>query len=117
LLKIIVMDAPNYDLALLVPRSMYAADVRKALAAVEQAALSLPGERVDTLVLDRRLREIAAEQGMGADSLFQALRVALRGNLASPGLLDTMAALGRDGVRLRLATALRRLSDMATTPH
>ena len=112
-----VMDAPDYDLALLVPQNMYAADVRKALAAVEQAVLALPDDKFDPLTLDRLIRQVAAEQGVEPHALFQALRVALRGNLASPGLFDTMAALGRDGVRLRLAAALRRLSDIATTPN
>jgi glutamyl-tRNA synthetase len=72
---------------------------------------------MDVLALDRRIREVAAEQGIDPHALFQVLRVALRGNLASPGLYDTMAALGREGVRLRIAAALRRLTDMATTPN
>ena len=111
------MDAPAYDLALLVPHNMYAADARKALSAVEQAIRSLPGDDIEPLAADRRLHEVAEELGVESHSLFQLLRVALRGNLASPGLYDTMAALGREGVRLRIATALTRLSDMATNPN
>ena len=111
------MDAPAYDLALLVPHNMYAADARKVLSAAEQAIRSLPGDAIEPLAADRRLREVAAELGVESHSLFQLLRVSLRGNLASPGLYDTLAALGREGVRLRIAAALTRLSDMATNPN
>jgi glutamyl-tRNA synthetase len=110
-----IMDDPVYDLALLVPHDMYAASARKALAAVDRALAELPGGEQDALALDRTIREVAVEQGVQPASLFQVLRVALRGNLASPGLYDSMAALGRDGVRHRIAAALKRLSDIAAT--
>jgi glutamyl/glutaminyl-tRNA synthetase len=61
------------------------------------------------------MRSVAAEQGVQPDALFRLLRVALRGNLASPGLYDTVAALGRDDVRQSIAAARTRLSDVATT--
>jgi glutamyl/glutaminyl-tRNA synthetase len=109
------MDVPVYDLALLVPHDMYAAVARKALAAVDQALAELPDGAVDPLSLDRTVRGVAAQQGVEPASLFQVVRVALLGNLASPGLYDAMAALGRDGVRKRLDAALTRLSDIAAT--
>jgi glutamyl-tRNA synthetase len=111
------MDAPDYDLALLVPRDMYAADARKALTAVELAVRPVPNEPIDRLAMDRLIRQVATEQGIDPHLLFQMLRVALRGNLASPGLYDTMTALGRDGVRERIADALTRLTDVAATPN
>ena len=111
------MDAPAYDLALLVPHDMYAAAARKALAAVDRAFADLPGDEHDALTLDRTIREVAVEQGVQPASLFQVLRVALRGNLASPGLYDSMAALGRDSVRQRIAAAEMRLSDVAAIPN
>ena len=110
------MDAPDYNLALLVPNDMYASDARKVLTAVDAALLALPGDAIDVLGLDIAMRTVAAEQGVRPDALFRLLRVALRGNLASPGLYDTVAALGRDGVRQRIAAARMRLSDIATTP-
>ena len=109
------MDAQVYDLALLVPKNMYAADARKALAAVDRALSALAPD-ADALQMDRTLRGVAAEQGVEPAALFQVLRVALRGNLASPGMYDTMAALGRDAVRKRIAAALTRLSDVAANP-
>lgn len=111
------MDAPDYDLALLVPRNLYAADARKALAAVERSLNSLPSGALDPLAVDRLVRQVATEQGVDLQALFQMLRVALRGNLASPGLYDTIAALGRDGVSNRIAAAHTRLSDLAAAPN
>jgi len=117
LLSVEAMDAPVYDLALLVPHDMYASDARKALAAFDVALAGLDGSAQSLLALDRTIREVAAAQGVESAALFQVLRVALRGNLASPGLFDTIAALGRDGVRQRIAAALKRLSDVAAVPR
>jgi glutamyl-tRNA synthetase len=55
------------------------------------------------------LREVAAARGVKAASLIHPTRVALTGQLASPGLFDVMGLLGRDVVLARLGELERFL--------
>jgi glutamyl-tRNA synthetase len=43
--------------------------------------------------------------------LYQPLRVAITGTTVSPGIFESLAALGRERVISRVEDALRRLSD------
>jgi len=51
-------------------------------------------------------RNLVAELGLPAKSVFQPIRAAVTGRLASPPLFDTMAALGRDLCLERLSRAV-----------
>jgi len=52
-------------------------------------------------------RQVVAELGLPAKQVFQPIRAAVTGRLASPPLFDTMAALGRELCLERLAAAAR----------
>ena len=55
----------------------------------------------------RALRAVAEARGVKAGALIHAVRVALTGRTASPGLFDVAALLGRNRTLARLAAALR----------
>ena len=59
--------------------------------------------------LEERLRGLAAEMEMGAGKLIHPLRVALTGNMASPGIFDVLVLLGRERVSQRIASGVERI--------
>ncbi|MDX1646810.1 MAG: glutamate--tRNA ligase [Longimicrobiales bacterium] len=59
--------------------------------------------------LEARLRGLAQERGTGAGKLIHPLRVALTGNMASPGIFDVLVLVGRDRVFQRIDEALERI--------
>ncbi len=58
-------------------------------------------------------KEFAAAQGWKAKELYPLLRAASTGRTASPSLFETLAALGKDRVRLRLRGAIDALRAAA----
>jgi glutamyl-tRNA synthetase len=75
-----------------------------ALAVAEEHAAS--EERWDDLEgMEARLRNLAEARGVAAGKVMQAMRVALTGQRVSPGIFETMAAMGPGVVRERLASA------------
>jgi glutamyl-tRNA synthetase len=54
-------------------------------------------------------KEFATAQGWKPKELYPLLRAAATGRTASPSLFETLAALGKDRVRLRLRSALEAL--------
>jgi glutamyl-tRNA synthetase len=65
----------------------------------------------DASALEEALRKLAEELGMGSGKVFQPLRVALVGQLASPGIFDLLMVLGRERSLARLATAIAYLRN------
>ena len=61
--------------------------------------------------LETSLREVAAQMEVGAGKLIHPLRVSLTGNMASPGIFDVLALLGRDRVLHRLEETVHRISS------
>jgi len=61
--------------------------------------------------LEVALREAAAELDVGAGKVIHPLRVALTGNMASPGIFDVLVQLGRERSTERVNTALEQLID------
>lgn len=59
--------------------------------------------------LEARLRELASDMDVGAGKLIHPLRVALTGNMASPGIFDVLVLLGRERAFTRIAKALDRI--------
>jgi glutamyl-tRNA synthetase len=57
------------------------------------------------------VRGTAAERGIKAGPLIHAVRVALTGRTASPGLFELMALLGRDETIARLKALLTFLAS------
>ena len=56
------------------------------------------------------LRTVADATGVKAATLIHAVRVAVTGSTASPGLFEVLALLGRERTRARLAAALQLIS-------
>jgi glutamyl-tRNA synthetase len=104
--------ALEYDPTLLVPKKLTA----------EQTTAGLEGavERLDNVfnwertTLEEILRAFATETGLKAGPLFMAVRVAVTGRTASPGLFETMEVLGRPICLFRLRDALRKLKELAS---
>ena len=59
---------------------------------------------------EERLRAFADEKGVPAGKLMQATRVAITGARVSPGIFETMAAMGKPLVLERLAAAIEHLA-------
>ena len=99
-------DAIEYDSAA-VDKHLRAPGVDAHLDAIAQALASL--ETFDPASTEAALRALAEARGVKAGVLIHAVRVAVTGKTASPGLFDVLALLGRDRVRARLASARRLL--------
>jgi glutamyl-tRNA synthetase len=63
----------------------------------------------DAAKMEDALRQLAEERGMSSGKVFQPLRVALVGQLASPGIFDVLLALGREKSLSRLDAAVSYL--------
>jgi glutamyl-tRNA synthetase len=61
--------------------------------------------------MEEALRQLAEERGSSSGKVFQPLRVALVGQLASPGIFDVLLALGREKSLIRLDAAVSYLMD------
>jgi glutamyl-tRNA synthetase len=62
----------------------------------------------DTSAIEALLRQIVDEQGVKAKEIFQPIRVALTGTTVSPGIFESVCALGREETLERLDKALRK---------
>ena len=61
--------------------------------------------------MEEALRKMAEEQGLSSGKVFQPLRVALVGQLASPGIFDVLTVLGRERSLKRIEAAIAFLGD------
>lgn len=59
--------------------------------------------------LEARLRAMAADMDTGAGKLIHPLRVALTGNMASPGIFDVLVLLGRERALQRVEQGMERI--------
>ncbi|MGI8964013.1 MAG: glutamate--tRNA ligase [Thermomicrobiales bacterium] len=100
-----------YEAAMLVPKKVEPEAALAMLVAVRDA---LPGiDLTSHDATEARLRALAEELGVKAGQLFMPIRVAVTGRTQSPGLFDTLAAIGQDRVRDRLDHAIALLSSAA----
>ena len=76
-----------------------------AAAAARLAAL----EPFDVVAVEHALRELAEGLGMKPKLLLQPIRVAITGTTISPGIFESVAALGRERTVERIEAALARL--------
>jgi glutamyl-tRNA synthetase len=65
----------------------------------------------DAAVMEEALRKQAEELGLSSGKVFQPLRVALVGQLASPGIFDVLMVLGRERSLSRLNAAITFLNS------
>jgi glutamyl-tRNA synthetase len=68
-------------------------------------------EPFDTEHVEHALREVVEETGAKPKDVFQPVRVALTGTTVSPGIFESVAALGRDEALTRIDEALARARE------
>ena len=79
------------------------------------AADALRGSRAWTEEeLQRVLEGVLAERDTKPGALYQPIRVAITGGTVSPGIFESLAALGREASLARIDTALARLGEKAS---
>ncbi|HUF88595.1 MAG TPA: glutamate--tRNA ligase family protein, partial [Gemmatimonadota bacterium] len=61
--------------------------------------------------MEARLRALAEKRGIGAGKVMQSMRVALTGQRVSPGIFETVVAMGRELASERLAAARAWLAE------
>jgi len=71
-------------------------------------------EPFDQAGLERMIRGLADERGIPAPKLMQAIRVAVTGRAASPGLFETLALIGRERTLARLGKAASFLRESSS---
>jgi glutamyl-tRNA synthetase len=109
LLQFFYAGHPEYEPSLLVPKGLDRSTVASLLADATAVVRDAPS--FEHGVLEASLRELAASRNVKTGQLFMTLRVASTFSNVSPPLFETMEALGRERVLVRLATAQRRLDD------
>src|SRR5262249_19777152 len=102
-------DVLDYDAAG-VQKHLRVPGMDEHLAALEAAFDTLP--TFDAVSTEHALRSVADVRGVKAASLIHAVRVAVTGKTASPGLFEVLGLIGRARVKARLADA-RRLASSA----
>jgi glutamyl-tRNA synthetase len=68
-------------------------------------------EPFDSPAIEPVVRALADERGVKATALMQAVRLAVSGSSASPGLFEMLALVGRDAVIVRLRRAAAHLAS------
>jgi glutamyl/glutaminyl-tRNA synthetase len=79
--------------------------LRAARAALEDA------EPFDTEAVERALRDVVERLEVKPKDVFQPVRVAISGTTVSPGIFESVAALGRDETLARIDAALQKASQ------
>jgi glutamyl-tRNA synthetase len=79
------------------------------LAALDQAFAAL--ESFDSISTEAALRQVAEARTVKASLLIHAVRVAITGRTASPGLFDVLSLVGRERVHARMQSAVRLISS------
>jgi glutamyl-tRNA synthetase len=88
-------------------RVMMTREARPALVDALEALRSADG--FDPASIEAALSPVVERSGRSAKGVYQPIRVAITGTTVSPGIFDSLAALGRDESLLRIEEALKRL--------
>jgi glutamyl/glutaminyl-tRNA synthetase len=100
-------DVTEYDAA--AQKKLWAApETRDLLTALADRLASV--DPFDPPTIEPIVRALADERGVKATALMQAVRLAVSGSSASPGLFEMMALVGRDAVIARLRRAAAHLA-------
>ena len=67
----------------------------------------------DAAAIESSLRELMERLEIGARQVLQPIRVAISGSSISPGIFESLAALGRDRSLERIARAVERVRNDA----
>ena len=84
-------------------------DASAALDRLERVRSAFENSKWDAEELEASLRALASEMEMGAGKLIHPLRVALTGNMASPGIFDVLVLLGRERSLARIEQGMERI--------
>ncbi|MEX0594744.1 MAG: glutamate--tRNA ligase [Patescibacteria group bacterium] len=98
---------PQYEAGLLIARK---SDEERTLKALELAREEI--KKLKKLTLDQTefvLRDAADDNGLKAGEMLWAVRVALTGKEASPGVFELLEAFGKDEALKRIETAIQKL--------
>jgi glutamyl-tRNA synthetase len=68
-------------------------------------------EPFDAETLEARLRSLIDSEGVSATRILQPIRLAATGSNVSPGIFESLAALGRERSLARLDRAIGRLGE------
>jgi glutamyl-tRNA synthetase len=101
------VDLPEYDPAA-VDKHLRPEGIAARLRALDAAFGALPA--FDPASTEAALRTVADATDVKAATLIHAVRVAVTGRTASPGLFEVLALLGRERTRARFAAALHLIS-------
>jgi len=101
------VDVPEYDAAA-VDKHLRPEGIAAHLRALDEAFGGLA--TFDSASTEAALRTVADATGVKAATLIHAVRVAVTGRTASPGLFEVLSLLGRERTRARLAAALQLIS-------
>ena len=93
---------------LLTGKKSSAGEVRELLAAALKVLEGVAD--FSAAALEEALRKLAAELGQKPGALFMPIRVAITGRTATPGLFETMEAIGKPRVLRRIQTAISGLA-------
>jgi glutamyl/glutaminyl-tRNA synthetase len=102
------VDTVEYDPAA-VDKNLRATGMADHLVALDAAFGQLPS--FDPVSIEGALRAVAGARGVEAASLIHAVRVAVTGKSAGPGLFEMLALVGRERVHARIATTVRLISS------
>jgi glutamyl/glutaminyl-tRNA synthetase len=105
---------PQYDYATLVGRDLTAEQVRLLLMEARDLLQSLDEGEFTRQNMDRGLRAISEKKGLDPTHLFRPLRVAIQGNIGTPGLYETIISLGKEPTLKLLNTAIHSLGAIAS---
>jgi len=103
-------------------RKVMKGDAARALTEVEAALIELPdggeGPNGDGFTIDSvqsAVEPLPEKLGLGPGKVFQPIRVAITGTAISPGIFESVAALGREETLARIESASSRLRDAVET--
>jgi len=88
-------------------RKVMKGDAREHLAAAREALAAAGG--FDAATVEEALSPLADRFEVGAGRIYQPIRVAITGGSISPGIFESVAALGRQESLARIDVALERL--------
>jgi glutamyl-tRNA synthetase len=101
-------DVIDYDPAA-ARKHLLAEGMSDHLKAIDAALAELPS--FDALSTEVAVRTVADARGVKAGTLIHAIRVAVTGKAASPGLFEVLQLVGRERTRARLAAAQQFISS------
>jgi glutamyl-tRNA synthetase len=96
-------------------RKVMTPGARPLLEAALEELRELP--RFEASEIEGALRSLVERQGVKPKAVFQPIRVAITGTTVSPGIFESLAALGREGAVARIERALDRMASPAAGPR